>query len=68
MHILIYGDPPQYTCYALFSPVSELTFWVLGDYFMRRFYSVFNMQNNSIGLALSSSYSTVQSIPSDLFG
>jgi hypothetical protein len=41
--------------------------WILGDYFMRRFYSVFNMLNNRIELALSTSYSSVQSVPSVLF-
>jgi hypothetical protein len=52
---------------ANFTDSSGQPFWILGDYFMRRFYSIFDMQNSRIGLALSTSYSAVQSVPSTLF-
>ncbi len=69
MYIKITGDSSQYQCYSMISPADQTdlngqSIWILGDYFMRRFYSVFDMQNNRIGLALSTSYSIVQSIPS----
>ncbi len=72
MYIRITGDPSQYQCYSMISPADQTDsngqpFWILGDYFMRRFYNVFDMQNNRIGLALSTSYSILQSVPSTLF-
>jgi hypothetical protein len=72
MYILITGGPSTYKCYSMISPLNAADangnpIWILGDYFLRRFYSVFDMQNNRIGLALSTSYSVVQSVPSNLF-
>ncbi len=66
------GSPSQYTCYSTISPAAATDMngqpvQTLGDYFMRRFYSVFDMKNNRIGLALSTSYSAVQNVPSTLF-
>jgi hypothetical protein len=52
---------------ADFTDSNGQPFWILGDYFMRRFYSVFDMQNSRIGLALSTSYSAVQNVPNTLF-
>jgi hypothetical protein len=72
MYIQITGGPSNYTCYSVISSTSQNDansnpIWILGDFFMRRFYSVFDMQNNRIGLALSTSYSVVQTPPSILF-
>ncbi len=72
MYIQIIGDPSNYICYSVISSINandanSNPIWVLGDFFMRRFYSVFDMQNNRIGLALSTSYSVVQTPPSTLF-
>jgi len=72
MYIAILGGPSQYQCYSLIAPADDTDsyyqpIWILGDFFMRHFYSVFDMQNNRIGLALSTSYSVVQNVPSTLF-
>ncbi|CAF1032653.1 unnamed protein product [Didymodactylos carnosus] len=76
MYMIITGsgssnDP--YICYSVIQPtygivdLQNRTIWIIGDYFMRRFYNVFDMQNNRIGLATSTSYSQLQTVPSTLF-
>ena len=72
MYIQIAGGPSNYTCYSVITSMDTTDgnsnpIWILGDFFMRRFYSVFDMQNNRIGLALSTSYSVVQTTPSNLY-
>ncbi|CAF1168577.1 unnamed protein product [Rotaria magnacalcarata] len=72
MYIQIIGDPFSYTCYSVISTLkandaNSNPIWILGDFFMRHFYNVFDMQNNRIGLALSTSYSVVQTVPDSLF-
>jgi hypothetical protein len=72
MYIIITGGPSTYTCYTVITAsnatdANSNPIWILGDFFMRRFYSVFDMQNNRIGLALSTSYSVVQTVPATLF-
>jgi len=72
MYIAIVGYSSPYKCYGMISPANDTdldrqSIWILGDFFMRRFYSVFDMQNNRIELALSTSYSVVQNVPSTLF-
>jgi hypothetical protein len=72
MYIQIAGGPTNYICYSVISSINAYDansnpIWILGDFFMRRFYSVFDMQNNRIGLALSTSYSVIPTAPSTLF-
>jgi hypothetical protein len=42
--------------------------WILGDYFLSRFYSIYNINLKQIGLAKSISYDYLQTPPSSLFG
>ncbi|CAF1535585.1 unnamed protein product [Adineta ricciae] len=72
MYIDITGGPYTYKCYSMISPLDvndrhSNPIWILGDYFLRRFYSVYDMQQNRVGLALSTSYSIVQAVPKGLF-
>lgn len=71
---LKYGTLPngQSACYSQLvsgdaTDIYGNPIWILGDTFLRRFYSIFDMKNNAIGLAKSSSYSSIQSFPSGIF-
>lgn len=70
--LILNNDAGQYTCYTVFVPSdisdsNENIFWILGDYFLYRFYSVFDMVNKQIGFAKSISYDWTQSVDSALF-
>jgi cathepsin D len=72
-YLLIYQNQRNnYVCYSVFAP-SNLQdsngnyFWILGDYFLYRYYSIFDIVNNRIGLATSASYNWTQSVDSSLF-
>ncbi len=41
--------------------------WTLGDYFLYRYYSIFDIVNNQIGFATSISYNYTQTVDSSLF-
>jgi hypothetical protein len=61
-----------HVCFSAFYP-SDMTdsknnlFWILGDYFLYRFYSVFNIETNQVGFATSISNSYAPSFVSSLF-
>jgi hypothetical protein len=61
-YLLIYEDESNgYVCYSAFYPLNQQdangnNFWILGDYFLYRYYSIFDIGNNQIGFAQSISY------------
>ncbi len=66
-YILILNDGQNYMCYSVFG-VSPLTnVWILGDYFLSRFYSIYDIGQNKVGFATSISYSYTPSIPPQTF-
>ncbi|CAF3437460.1 unnamed protein product [Rotaria sp. Silwood1] len=72
-YLLILKDSDNYICYTVFQGVNLRDnrgnlIWILGDYFLSRFYSIYNVNRNQIGLAKSISYSYSQIHPKSLFG
>ena len=64
------GD--KYICYTVFQGVNlhdstGSLIWVLGDYFLSRFYSIYDVYENRVDLAKSISYDYLQSSPKSLF-
>ena len=62
----------SYTCSSIFYPIDVTdsagnSLWVLGDYFLYRYYSIYDIVNNQIGFAKSISYDYVENIDSSLF-
>jgi len=55
-YFLILQNGPNFICYSVFG-ISPLTnVWILGDYFLSRFYSIFDINQNRVGFATSISY------------
>ncbi|CAF4100555.1 unnamed protein product [Adineta steineri] len=67
MYMLTVGNSSSYTCYVLIEAIDvpdiDVNIWIFGTIFMRHFYTIFDMQKNRIGIALSSLYSVVQTEP-----
>ncbi|CAF4239427.1 unnamed protein product, partial [Adineta steineri] len=58
-----YDNSTSYICYSVFTPCNtndsyNNSIWILGDYFLRRYYSIFDIVNNRIGFAQSISYNS----------
>lgn len=59
--IIMKNGVRSYSCYSVFVPVNLIDsrgnlIWILGNYFLFRFYSVFDMSNDRVGFARSISY------------
>ncbi|CAF1410249.1 unnamed protein product [Adineta steineri] len=62
----------RYECYSVFVPddmedSNDNDFWILGDYFLYWFYSIFDINNNRVGFAKSISYDWTPTVASSLF-
>lgn len=55
-YFLILYNGQNYVCYSVFgvSPLSNV--WILGDYFLSRFYSIYDIGQNRVGFATSILY------------
>ncbi|CAM4831894.1 unnamed protein product [Rotaria magnacalcarata] len=72
-YLLIVNDGDTQICYTIFQGVNlhdnhGYLIWILGDYFLSRFYSIYNVNSNQVGLAKSISYSYIQIDSKTLFG
>ncbi|CAF3179349.1 unnamed protein product [Rotaria sp. Silwood2] len=70
--LIIRDESNGYVCFSIFAPQNIRDsvgnrFWILGDYFLYRYYSVFDIVNNRVGFATSISYDWTQSVDSSLF-
>ncbi|CAF1066840.1 unnamed protein product [Didymodactylos carnosus] len=72
-YLIIYRiSSTTYNCYSVFQP-SDMTdslgklFWILGDSFLTRFYSSYDLTNNQVGLGMSANYNNIPIPPSSLF-
>jgi hypothetical protein len=71
-YLLILSSDDDYVCYTIFQGVNlqdsrGKLIWILGDYFLTRFYSIYDANSNQIGLAKSISYNYLQTPPKSLF-
>ncbi|CAF1193660.1 unnamed protein product [Didymodactylos carnosus] len=62
----------QYLCYTVFTAgdnrdASKKLFWILGDAFLTRFYSIYDIGKNRLGFAKSTLYNSLQTVPAGVF-
>lgn len=62
----------EFVCLSVFYPDDQTdakgnSLWILGDYFLYRYYSIFDISNNRIGFAKSISYDWASPLASSVF-
>jgi hypothetical protein len=55
-YFLILYNGQNFVCYSVFGVSPAANLWILGDYFLSRFYSVYDIGQNRVGFATSISY------------
>lgn len=70
--LILNSEPNRYVCYTIFAPSNIYDsqghlFWIFGNFFLYRFYAIFDFVNRRIGLATSISYNWTQPIDQNLF-
>ncbi|CAF1051396.1 unnamed protein product [Didymodactylos carnosus] len=65
-YVVVWGQTGAWTCGLVFTNASITDLygnpiWILGDYFLVRYYSIFNLQTNQVGFAKSISYNVLNS-------
>jgi hypothetical protein len=55
-YFLILYNGQNFVCYSVFGVTPLNNVWILGDYFLSRFYSIYNINQNQVGFATSISY------------
>lgn len=70
--LIVHLTGGKHICYTVFQGVNlhdstGSLIWILGDYFLSRFYSIYDLDANRVGLAKSVSYDYLQSSPKSLF-
>jgi hypothetical protein len=66
-YFIILNDGQNYICHSVFgvSPLTDV--WILGDYFLSRFYSIYDIVQNQVGFATSVLYNYSSSISPQTF-
>ncbi|CAF1202123.1 unnamed protein product [Didymodactylos carnosus] len=65
-YVVVWGRTGAWTCGLVFvnaslTDLKGAPFWILGDYFLVRYYSIYNLQTNQVGFAKSISYNVFNS-------
>ncbi|CAF1191561.1 unnamed protein product [Didymodactylos carnosus] len=65
-YVVVWGQTSAWTCGLVFingsfTDLNGNPMWILGDYFLVRYYSIYNIQTNQVGFAKSISYTVLNS-------
>jgi hypothetical protein len=66
-YFIILNDSQNYICNSVFAVSPNDNIWILGDYFLSRFYSIYNINQNQVGFAISISYNYTPAVAPGTF-